>query len=288
MLEGLTKEDQDDYHELWEMIVNRAWTNIVSDISIALQNKFFVDSKIVSRVTSSFKDNTNQSAGLAGIKIEFELPRYAKIHINSIEVFSLQAYDSPDASFTIYDTDADGEVLYEGGHTLVAGRNTIYLNREFDADALFIAFDPEQISIRETENKFYENSPYTNWSKIVCEFPCSWDGRYSGTVTQVNGGGLNVTYAVVCSIDKFTCQNINLFKTAFWYRIGVELMDEALLGNRLNKYITMTSERATERSGYYGAKYSQNIGEAIKSQNIIEDPICFKCKNVVMSKTIHP
>lgn len=288
MLEGLTKEDQDSYLELWEMIVNRAWVNMVSDISIALQNKFFVDSKIVSRVTSSFKDNANGSTGLAGVKIEFELPRYAKIHINNIEVFSTQDYNSPDASFTIYDTDADGEVLYEGGHTLTEGRNTIYLNLEFDADALFIAFDPEQISIRETENKFYENSPYINWSKIVCEFPCTWDGAYSGTVTQVNGGGLNVTYSVVCSIDKFTCQNINLFKTAFWYRIGVELMDEALLGNRLNKYITMTSERATERSGYFGTKYTQNIGEAIKSQNIIEDPICFRCKSVTMSKTIHP
>lgn len=288
MLQGLTKEDQDSYLELWEMIVNRAWVNMVSDISIALQNKFFVDSKIVSRVTSSFKDNTNGSTGLAGVKIEFELPRYAKIHINSIEVFSLQDYDSPDASFTIYDTDENGEELYEGGHTMTAGRNTIYLNREFDADALFIAFDPEQISIRETENKYYDNSPYINWSKTICEFPCTWDGAYTGTVTQVNGGGLNVTYSIICSIDKFTCQNINLFKTAFWYRIGVELMDEALLGNRLNKYITMTSERAAERSGYFGTKYTQNISEAIKSQNIIEDPICFRCKSVTMSKTIHP
>lgn len=288
MLQGLTKEDQDSYLELWDMIVSRAWSNMVSDISIALQNKFFVDSKIVSRVTSAFKDNINTSTGPAGVKIEFELPRYAKIHIVSFEVFAEQAYDSPEASFTIYDTDENGEVLYEGGQTLVTGRNTIYLNREFEADALFIAFDPAEIQLRETENKHYDNSPYINWSKTVCEFSCSYDGVYTGTVTQVNGGGLNVNYAVVCSIDKFACQNINLFKMAYWYRIGVELADEQLLGNRLNRFTTMTSERAAERSGYFGTKYTQNISEAIKSQNILEDPICFRCKSVAMSKTILP
>jgi hypothetical protein len=289
MLEGLTKEDQDDYLVFWETILSNAWTNMVSDISISLQNKFFVDSKIVSRVTSAFKDSYNTSTGLAGIKIEFALPRYGRIHINTIEVFSQQAYESPEASIAIYDTDENGELLYEGGHTLAEGRNTIYLNRDFEADNLFVAYDPELISFRETENKFYNNSIYFNWSNIVCTYPCSslYD-EYTGTITHVNGGGLNVNYQVFCSIDKFVCENINLFKTAFWYRIGVEIADERLLGNRLNRFTTLTTERATEISGYFGTKYTQNIGEAIKSQNIDEDFICFRCKNVVMSKTMIP
>jgi hypothetical protein len=104
----------------------------------------------------------------------------------------------------------------------------------------------------------------------------------------VNGGGLNVKFAVVCSVEKFVCDNLNLFKTAFFYRYGTELMDEQLLGNRLNKYTTMTEERATERSGYFGAKYTANIGEAIKGHDIHEDPICFRCKTLVMSKTNIP
>lgn len=288
MLEGLTKEDQDDYLVFWDMIVTNAWNNMVSDISIALQNKFFVDSKIVSRVTSSFKTGWNVSTGLAGIKIQFVLPRYGRIHINTLEVISQQAYDSPEASISIYDTDENGELLYEGGHTLASGRNTIYLNRDFDADNLFIAFDPELISFRETENKQY-NSYYSYWSCETCIFPCSSIcDDYIGTITQVNGGGLNVNYQVYCSIDKFVCENINLFKTSFWYRIGVEIADERLLGNRLNRFTTLTAERATEIGGYFGTKYTQNIGEAIKSQNIDEDFICFRCKSVTMSKTMIP
>ena len=289
MLDALTKEDQDDYIEFWDMIVNRAWTNMVSDISISLQNKFFVDSKIVSRVTSSFKESVNGSSGLAGIKISFDLPRYARIHINTIEVFSEQAYDSPEANFKIFDTDEDGEELYDEDHGLSVGRNTISVNRDFEVDNLFIAFDPTSIQIRETENKYYSQSFYNSWGLTLCTFPCcSNSERYTGTIEQFNGGGLNVTYSVVCSIDKFACENINLFKTAFWYRIGVELMDEALLGPKLNKYATITAERAAERSGYFGAKYTSNLSESIKGHNIHEDPICFKCKTLTSSRNILP
>lgn len=260
---------------------------MVSDISIGLQNKFFVDSKVVSRITSSFLTAYNTSTGLAGIKTEFALPRYGRIHINTIEVFSAQAYDSPEATITIYDTDENGEVLYEGGHTLVEGRNTIAINRDFEVDNLFIAYDTEQLELKKTENKYYK-SAYLNWGKLDCTFLCSLYGDYTGRVIQVNGGGLNVNYLVVCSIEKFACENINLFKMAYWYRIGVELMDEALLGYKLNKFVTMTAERAEERGGYFGGKYSQNITEALKSQNIEEDPICFRCKSTTMSKTILP
>jgi hypothetical protein len=107
-------------------------------------------------------------------------------------------------------------------------------------------------------------------------------------VIQVRGGGLDVKYVVICSIEKFVCENLNLFKMALWYRMGVELADERLLGNRLNRFTTFTKERAEEQSGYFGTKYTQNISEAVKSQNIKEDPHCFRCKNTVMVKSIIP
>lgn len=287
MLEGFTKEDQEDYEELHDMILRRAWTNMVSDISIALQNKFLVDTKILSRETSSFKDTANGGSGLAGIKFEFDLPRYARLHVLSVEVFSEGPESSPDANIYFYDTDENGELLYTASPDIATGRNTVYIDQDFEVDNIFIAYDPTIASFRETENKYY-NTYYNSFDKVKCIFPCSGAPGNQGQITQVNGGGLNVKFAVVCSVDKFVCDNLNLFKTAFWYRYGVELMDEALLGNRLNRFTTMTAERAADRSGYFGGKYTANIGEAIKSHNIHEDPICFRCKSLGMSKTIIP
>lgn len=287
MLEGFTKEEQEDYEELHDMILHRAWTNLVSDVSVELQNKFFVDSKIISRETSQFKDAVNSRSGFAGIRVEFDLPKYARIHILSVGVFSEEDYLSPEANIYFYDTDASGELLHTESAEITEGRKTVNIDRDFEVDSLFIAFDPEEVSFRETENRHY-NTYYSHFDKLDCTFPCHGLNGYTGRVEQVNGGGLNVKFSVVCSAEKFICENINLFKTAFWYRYGVELMDEAMLGNRLNRFTTMTEERKTERSEYFGAKYTANIGEAIKSHNIIEDPVCFKCKQTVMAKTLIP
>jgi hypothetical protein len=276
--------NRDAFHQ---MILRRAWTNLISDVSIALQNKFFVDSKILARETSKFKEAYNSATGLAGIKFEFDLPKYARVHILSVDLFSESAYQSPDTSFYIHEEDADGELLFETAQTLTAGRNTIYIDRDFEVDKLFIAYDADEISAKETENRYYD-SFYNSFDKVECIFPCAGSSGYQGKVTQFNGGGLNVKFTIVCSIEKFVCENLNLFKTAFWYRYGVELMDEALLGSKLSKFTTMTAERALDRSGYFGTKYTSNIGEAIKSQNIDEDPICFKCKNTVHTKNLLP
>lgn len=286
MLESLTKEDQDDYEEFFEMILENAWSTLITDVSIALQGKFYVDAKLVSRETSEFQTSLNSNTGLSGILIEFNLPKYARIHVISVGLKSEQAYDSPEATIQFYEENADGELLYEKDAGIEVGRNTVNIDRDFEVDKLFVAYDPEQLDFKGTENKFYA-SGYTHWDKLTCIWPCA-GGLYEGSVRQINGGGLNVKYVIYCSIEKFVQENINFFKKAFWYRIGVELTDEVILGNKLNKYCTLTDERKTERNGYFGTKYTANLTEAIKAHNVREDPVCFICKNTVTSKSNLP
>lgn len=287
MLQGLTKDNHDDYTELWEMIQYRAWANLVSDVSLALKGKFLIDSKLVTRETSSFKDSVNGNSSLAGITFEFNLPKYARVHILSVGVYSEQEYSSPGAFIQVFEEDENGELLYESSadDSLAIGRNTINIDQDFEVDKLFVAYDPTQFEFRETENKYYETG-CISWSKVECIFPCAGIGGYHGIVRQINGGGLNVKFIVTCSVEKFVCENLSLFKMAYWYKIGVELADEQLLGNRLNRFTTMTAERAAERGGYFGRQYSGNVDEAVKSINVREDPTCFLCQNTVMSKPL--
>lgn len=286
LLEGLTKDDQAGYLELWENIYSRAWTNLISDISKALQDKFYVDLKLIARETSKFLDDVNTNSGLAGIRIQFDLPKYARIHILSVGVFSEQAYGSPGVTIQFFDEDENGELLRSVSDTISEGRNTINIDTDFEVEKLFIAYDPTQFEFRSTENKYYPLSNWAYWDKLTCMWPCTWGGQ--GEVRQINGGGLNVKYTVECSISKFVCENLNFFKTAFWYRIGLELTIERRFGNRLNQFTTMTIERATELSGFFNAQYQQELMNAIKAHRIDEDPICFNCKNVVSAKVNLP
>lgn len=283
LLEGLQKPEQDDYLETWEMIERNAWNNLIGDLTERLQDKFIIDLKLLSRETSQFQEDANGATGLAGVLIGFNLPRYARIHIISVDVISNQAYESPEAVISFYD-DQDGDLLHEVSSEIVEGKNTINIDRDFEVNKVFVAYDPEQNEFRSTENKKYL-TPYISWSCDECVWDC---GQYRGTVKQINGGGLNVKYVVYCSIEKFLCENINLFRSAYYWAIGLALLDERRYGNRLNRFMTMIIERAEELVERYKAEYEKYLNSAVKNQNIEEDPYCFSCRRVVSKRTSLP
>lgn len=283
MWELLAKEDQDG-EQFWDMIYEKAWNNFVSDLTHQLQNKFYVDSKLVSRETSQFKVDLNTTIGLAGVTIEFTLPRYAKIHVVSVDVSSAEEYNSPEALIQVYENDANGELLSEHSQEISEGRNTIFIDHDYEVNKIFVAYDPEIYSFKQTENKRY-TTPYISWNCDECAFDC---GGYEGKIVQVNGGGLNVKYNVFCSVDKFACENINLFRQAFFFRIGLEIIFERRFGNRLNKFMTMTLERQQELMEFYNTNFVDNLEQSVRSQHMHEDPYCFTCKELVSKRSSTP
>lgn len=284
LLYPLISKDSESNDAVWSRVYSNAWTNLVSDVQAALQDKFFVNHKLLSRETSQFQDTINTESALAGIQLQFDLPRYARLHVISVEVFTDQGYASPGVELQFYDTDENGELLYETDQEVGAGRNTIFVDHEFEVDKLFVAFNPALFELKTTENKRY-NLSYSVFDKFNCMFPCFFG---QGSVRQVNGGGLNVIYDIYCSAEKFVCQNINLFAKTLWWKVGQELVIERRYGNRLNQFTTMTQERAEELTAFYQAQYTQALENSLRAHNIDEDPFCFECKGVVNTKTNLP
>lgn len=282
MIDGLAKEGKDE-DQTWDVLYKRAYDGLVSDVTKELNTKFNTDLKLVSRETSSFKNDVNLAVGLAGVQIEFDLPKYARIHVISAEVFSDQEYSTPDVPFYVYAEDGDGELLFQTGSELTEGKNTVNIDRDFDVNKIFVAYNPD-FALRQTENKRYSTS-YYRFTCDSCEFDC---GGYRGTVNQINGGGLNVKYVVYCSAQKFVCENINLFAQALLWKIGVVISQERRFGERLNKFTTMTLERAEELMDFYKTEYEKEVKEVIKGSTIREDPYCFPCKRLVSYKSQVP
>lgn len=277
---ALNKTDQSEA-EFWTMIQDKAWNNLVSDLTDALQNKFYVDSKIISRETSVFL--TDVATGTqSGVQIEFNLPRYARIHIVSAELISNQAYQSPEGVIQVLDS--NDELLSEHSQDLIEGKNTFFIDTDYETDKIKVVYNPSVYAFRQSENRKYK-TPYYTWSCNECAFDC---GGYEGRITQINGGGLNVCFNVICSVEKFLCQNINLFKQAYFFRIGLEIVVERMFGNRLNAFMTMTEERYTQLMEFYNKNYIDNLDRSVRSQNILEDPYCFKCKSIVSTKSYVP
>lgn len=284
LLDELTKDEQADFEEFWDYIYALAKVNFINDIQTRLSDKFHIDLKLVSRETSKFlTENTN--SGLAGVTLEYSLPKYAKLQVLSIGVDSIIDYESPEFTYTIYEDDANGRVLYTATEALTDGRNTIDVYQDFESDKIFISYDADDYRLKGTENKYYANCSY--FDKLTCTFPCYTDG-YTASVTQVNGGGLNVKFVIYCSIEKFICENINIFKNAFWYRIGVDLMRERLLSDRFNRFTTLTTARAEQLLELYNTEYLKLADNSVKNLRVQEDDICFECKSTVSATSLLP
>lgn len=284
LLDDLTKDEQEDFEEFWSDIYARSIVNFVGDVQSKLTDKFNVDLKLLSRETSSFKDDVNESAGIAGIKLEYTLPKYGRIHVVTIEVFSQSVVT--DVDFVFYDTNDEGRVLYTKTVDLAEGLNTINIDRDFDVDKLFIGYETAGVSLLQTKNRYFDNCYYFEFSDLSCVFPCYGNSR--GVVSHVNGGGINVIYNVYCSINKLVEDNINLFKEAFWYRIGLELIRERIFSDRFNRFTTMTPEDAERKENAYTCECELKLSNAIRSLRLTEDPTCFVCKSLVYSSYITP
>jgi hypothetical protein len=291
MLDGIARNIQstpdDDHDDIWQTIYKRARRNLVNDVSKQIQAKFHTNLKLVTRETSEYKATPNSATSRAGVTIEYDLPKYARVHIISIGVFSETSYSSGGV-FRIYDTDENGELLATITAAITSGRNTINVDQDFEADKLFISYDPTSYMFRETENKYFADHLYTSYGPVICDEQFYGDPDFSSLAVQINGGGLNVKFLIYCSMEKYVCENIKFFEDAFLYKIGHEITVERRLGERLNEFTVMSQERWTELEAFYKAQYETNLMNVINGSNIPEDEFCFACRNTVRTDTILP
>ncbi len=282
-LHSLTKDEQDDFYGFFNTIYKNAQISLKIDVQRKLKSSFHFDQKLVSRETSEYIADINAASSLAGVKIKYVLPKYAKLQILTIEVKSEFEYSSPEAEFFIYKEDADGDLLQTISSELSAGNNVITVDQDFYEDELFICYDPTDINLRKTENKYFRGA--NSWDKLNCTFPC-WGQE--GSIQQINGGGINITFVVMCDIKKFILENLPIFADALWYRIGVELIKERKVSDRVNRFTVITEERATELMSLYNEEYIAALETATDIININEDPVCFSCKSSVTKMTSLP
>ncbi len=281
LLDDLTKEDHADWEECFEYLYKTAQRNLKIDMQRKLAERFHIDKKLITRETSLYLDDFNTGSDLAGVQIQYWLPKYARVQILSIGVFSEAAYTN--APIYIFKDDENGELLATLSNNIAVGRNTLQVYQEFEENKLFIAYDPSVLSLRQTKNRFYPSDWLT---ADLCNFPCYWGP--SGTVRQINFGGLDVKFVVYCSMEKFICENLPLFQLVLLNRLGVDIMKERITTQLVNVSSVLTKERAEELLKIFNDDYMAALDASTESIKMQEDPICFACKKSVSSKSDLP
>lgn len=78
-----------------------------------------------------------------------------------------------------------------------------------------------------------------------------------------------------CS-DELVCANEELFFTAFWYLMGVNLMTQRIYSTRWNVF-TISSDDAKELRNDYWNMFKRELNAAIKSIDVDTSGECFQC-----------
>ncbi len=287
LLDDLTKEDHADWSECFDYLYKTAQRNLRIDVQKKLADRFHIDQKILTRETSETLTDYTSGGTKAGVKIWLTLPKYARLQILSIGV---DAQSAGNGTFYFYKTDENGDLLATVTGTLAAGKNTIDVFEEFDGSdfssinqVLYVAYVPSTTPLKQTKNRYYPSDDLIDiWN---LDFSCFWG---SGTIQQVNGGGVNVKFIVYCSIERFILENLPLFQFALFYRLGVDTMKERITTQNINQTSVLTKERAEELMKVFNEDYQAALDAATMNIKMQEDPICFICKSTVHAKTTLP
>ncbi len=286
LLDDLTRDEDADWNDFFDYIYKTAQRNLKIDVHRKLADRFHIDKKLITRETGTYLNEYHTSGG---VQIYFNLPKYARLQILSIDVFAENVSPVPQINLEVRKDDQNGEVLKTYTKTIVAGKNSIGIYQDFDSEdfsnynqKLYVGFTGP--SVKKTETRYYPNDTYLS-EKDCYHINC--DG-VDGYVLQVNEGGLNVKFVIYCSLEKFIIENINLFREALFYRLGVDIMKERKTSQLVNLTTVLTEERAVELMEVFNTDYMAAVETATMNISMREDPICFNCKRSVSSKTNLP
>lgn len=270
--EALVKDGQTGVDEFWDKLYKRAKTTFLSQITARLNDSFHVEKVISSELSGVFvpERTINDSESKAGVSIEFLKSKYSVIEIQTIQIWSVGAVEG--AIIEIIDNDTEVTIKTIEAD-LNDGFNIIDVFEQFENENIRVVYDPTQVQSIETTN-------FKHIKKGCCTL-CTRG------VEQINGGGLQVEFSTLCSLELFVCSRIGQFKTAFWYWIGVELMKERLTSELTNCF-TIDLEEAKRLLDIYDGEFQSALDPILKNMKIKDDHVCFDCKGSVTKKVLLP
>lgn len=257
----------------WSRFYVRCVSNFTSLVTGKVGSKFYTGSVVESRITGEFGDDNNTtSEEYAGVKLSLPQSRYLENQILTIKL-SVESFGSPEPNIYVFDKVGGSIVETIDLEGLTTGINVFNVFKTYENEYLYIAYKPSEIVAKET-------STYHRYH----------DGQNRSTTlaSQINGGGLIVEFNNYCSIEKFICSRIQSLKYAFWYHIGAELMKERILSETINRYTTLTEEKAEQLGGIWEEELNQKLDSALRDMKINDDKLCMDCRGVVARKTLLP
>lgn len=276
---------------LWNDVQEMAAATFREDIISEFGKRYMVKQVTQSVDLGKQIDTTSTTPPILkyyGLLIQTELPdsQCACSNLQKIFIQSLSFYYSganPNPSITLTFKDAD---LLTTEYTLtqnaVAGWNTIWLDREFNASRLyvFVSGNMDNYVKLDLSQFFLQNfgpvnvgwSQWGAWGSFLsfgfggcgCQAMVqgvSYDDVANVANTDSNAFGVSVVLSTRCSFDQIVCNNKQHFASLWQHCLAIELLNYRINSSRLNKWTTITKDQAISLQTLFTQKYRGGVQE---------------------------
>jgi hypothetical protein len=273
LINKLKTSDDATMAAFWARFYETSVYTFLSEVGGKVGEKFYNNEVVESRVSGEFKttDNTT-SQTYAGVKLNFEQSRYLENQVLTVSIYA-DSVSSPLPDIYFFDGVGGTQLDTFTLPTLVEGQNIYNVYKTFDVDVLYIAYKPAELVLKETKvyNRYYDSQ-----DQIVT------------AINQINGGGIVSEINNFCSLEKFVCSRLYALRYAFRDHLAMELMKERILTDNINKFTTLTKDKADELAGYYMKQLEKSLDTAFKHLRINDDKLCMQCRGIVSRRVLVP
>lgn len=296
LLDLVASREQLNYTKVWSDVQLRAVMQIKSEVRRKLQKKYSLKSLKQIYKSPSIIGSVNMLpySEYRGLKLVKPDNDYLQINISKIKFYNIDP-DLTSIDILFLDTNDFSEEIFPPKtiNNLVLGWNTLSVNLDSFAESITIVFDASSISSATTNIiELQDNS--------CCCVPCyhkcfddcdvsiygfKSDLNFSNESNPNNTFGLGINFSAICSFDNLICESLILFTTAYWYLLGVEVINEALYTNRVNRNTTTDRQKYQELQDYYNVQFETEIANAVDGIYLDNtDNCCFECLQIFKSK----
>ena len=169
-----------------------------------------------------------------------------------------------------------------------AGWNTIPIEQAFNFDKIYLLFSVGEVNSISLPLQTNVNDNWCRCIQQLCESDCC-TGEIKGIefpdladlssfTTGDDTFGLSAIYSLTCSYEPLICENRNVFKTAYWYLLGLELVIERIYSSRMNWWKINKTENESLIE-LFTARADEAIQQAVDGINLDMKDVCLACDN---------
>ncbi len=293
MIDKLTEADQITYLGVWNDVQKRAAARLANTVNGNFRQRYSL--KAIRETLYTGNVLTDKVVPMAAEFRGVEVRIASQSALQSIYVSDLYVYlTAPVANLRVGVADIEHHVpVFTTNIDGKEGWNAIEVKRDFRTHHLFAGYDATdvdglQIPLLEDVD---------NWCRCMHDtFGSKSEVRGAVYDSNINTIVANTDYTASfvaamsahCSYEPFICDNLDVFKTVYWYLLGAELMFERMYTGRLNRFTTVDRQKAEELRKEFTEIANAELETALSGIRLDTADPCLECNQTVINVEVRP